>query len=157
MKKFTKQVMAVGAVLVAVLGLSMLSQGITISRWHEEVLTETQATAEAVPIAAQAETAATTEQAETTDRETIQEISSTLTLGTYPEITVKAGVPVKWTILAEKGTLTNCNYKMIIPDYGIEHTFDFGENVIEFTPEETGVVNYSCWMGMIRGRINVVD
>ncbi|MBO7386490.1 MAG: sulfite exporter TauE/SafE family protein [Lachnospiraceae bacterium] len=155
-KKFTKQVMAVGAVLVAVLGLSMLSQGITISRWHEEVLTETQATAEAVPIAAQAETEATTEQA-TTDRETIQEISSTLTLGTYPEITVKAGVPVKWTILAEKGTLTNCNYKMIIPDYGIEHTFDFGENVIEFTPEETGVVNYSCWMGMIRGRINVVD
>lgn len=32
-----------------------------------------------------------------------------------------------------------------------------GGNVIEFTPEETGTVNYTCWMGMIRGKIFVTD
>ncbi len=46
---------------------------------------------------------------------------------------------------------------MFIQDYGIEHTFDSGENVIEFIPEKAGTVRYSCWMGMIHGNIYVVD
>ena len=32
-----------------------------------------------------------------------------------------------------------------------------GENVIEFTPTNTGTVRYSCWMGMIQGNIFVTD
>lgn len=32
-----------------------------------------------------------------------------------------------------------------------------GDNVIEFTPTETGTFAYSCWMGMIRSRITVVE
>ncbi|MBM6839569.1 heavy metal transport/detoxification protein, partial [Clostridium saudiense] len=31
-----------------------------------------------------------------------------------------------------------------------------GENIIEFIPEE-GDINFSCWMGMKRGKIKVVD
>ena len=45
---------------------------------------------------------------------------------------------------------------MIIREYGIEHRFTQGENVIEFTPERTGRFPYSCWMGMIRSSITVV-
>ena len=45
----------------------------------------------------------------------------------------------------------------MIQDYGIEYTFHTGENVIEFTPTSTGTVRYSCWMGMIRGNIFVMD
>ena len=41
--------------------------------------------------------------------------------------------------------------------YGITHTFSEGENIIEFTPEKTGTVPYTCWMGMIRGNIFVTD
>ena len=75
--------------------------------------------------------------------------------GEYPEITVKAGVPVKWIIDAPKGSVNGCNYKIFIQDYGIEYTFRTGENIINFTPDKTGTVNYSCWMGMIQGKIFV--
>jgi plastocyanin domain-containing protein len=44
---------------------------------------------------------------------------------------------------------------MIIREYGIEHRFRPGENLIEFTPERTGRFSYSCWMGMIRSSITV--
>jgi plastocyanin domain-containing protein len=46
---------------------------------------------------------------------------------------------------------------MIIREYKIEHRFTPGENVIEFTPEKTGKFSYSCWMGMIRSSITVVE
>jgi hypothetical protein len=45
---------------------------------------------------------------------------------------------------------------MFIREYGIEHRFTPGENVIEFTPSRTGRFSYSCWMGMIRSSITVV-
>lgn len=37
----------------------------------------------------------------------------------------------------------------------MEYTFSEGENVIEFMPEKEGVYTYSCWMGMITGKIYV--
>lgn len=46
---------------------------------------------------------------------------------------------------------------MLLRSYGIEHTFTEGENVIEFTPTKSGTVQYTCWMGMIRGNITVTD
>ena len=50
-----------------------------------------------------------------------------------------------------------CNYRMVLGGVrNFAHVFR-GENVIEFTPEETGTVNYTCWMGMIRGKIFVTD
>jgi hypothetical protein len=45
---------------------------------------------------------------------------------------------------------------MIIREYGIEHRFTPGENVVEFTPTKPGKFPYSCWMGMIRSSITVV-
>ncbi|MDR3166986.1 MAG: heavy metal transporter, partial [Treponema sp.] len=41
--------------------------------------------------------------------------------------------------------------------YGIEHRFRPGENLIEFTPKRTGKFTYTCWMGMIRSTITVVE
>lgn len=46
---------------------------------------------------------------------------------------------------------------MIIKECGIEHTFQEGENLIEFTPTEVGTVSYACWMGMIKGSIVVTE
>jgi plastocyanin domain-containing protein len=34
---------------------------------------------------------------------------------------------------------------------------EVGDNIIEFTPDKSGVIPYSCWMGMIRSQITVVD
>ena len=45
----------------------------------------------------------------------IQYVSSTLESGHYPDITVKAGIPIKWTIHAEKSSINGCNYKILLP------------------------------------------
>jgi len=39
----------------------------------------------------------------------------------------------------------------------IEKELQEGENIIEFTPTHSKPINYSCWMGMIGGSIEVVD
>ena len=87
----------------------------------------------------------------------VQVVNSTLQSGRYPNITVQAGVPVRWVIDAPDGSINGCNNRILIQDYGIEYTFHTGENVIEFTPVNVGTVYYSCWMGMIRGNIFVTD
>lgn len=71
--------------------------------------------------------------------------------------TVKAGIPVVWTIEAPAGTVNGCNYKILLQDFGEEITLDEGENVVEFTPTKTGTYPYYCWMGMIRGSISVEE
>ena len=141
-KKFTKTVMNVGAVLVVVLGLAMLSQGGSLSGFA--VAAGNNADKDS------ADSAATTE-------EGVQVVESTLSAGRYPDITVKAGTPVRWIIDAPEDSITGCNYKMLAKDFGIEYTFQTGENIIEFTPDEAGTYQYTCWMGMIRGNIFVVD
>jgi plastocyanin domain-containing protein len=70
---------------------------------------------------------------------------------------VQQGIPVKWTITAPQGSINGCNNRMIIREYNIEHRFSTGENVIEFMPEKTGKFTYSCWMGMIRSSITVLE
>ncbi|SHO51375.1 urease accessory protein UreH domain-containing protein [Anaerocolumna xylanovorans] len=144
-KKFAHRVMTAGAVLVVVLGLSMFSQGWSLSGFHLSVLSQNGG--EAVkdggsPVKIE---------------NGVQIVNSTLSSGRYPNIEVQAGTPVKWTIDAPKGSINGCNNRMLIREYGIEYSFKTGENVIEFTPTKTGKVQYTCWMGMIRGSINVVE
>lgn len=87
----------------------------------------------------------------------LQLITTGLPSGRYEPITVQKGIPVKWTIKAEDGDINGCNNRIIIPKYNKELKLKIGDNVIEFTPSESGVVPYSCWMGMIRSQITVVD
>jgi hypothetical protein len=86
----------------------------------------------------------------------IQIINSQLLSGRYPSITVQVDIPVKWIIEAQQKNINGCNYKMLIKEYKLEHKFIPGENIIEFIPTKTGKFTYTCWMGMIRGRITVV-
>lgn len=140
-KRFTRQVLKAGAILVVVMGLSMMVQGGTLSGLNSK--------------------ATGALMAENTDvdkknTDEIQYITSTLQPGrSYPDITVKAGEPVKWTVEAPDGSVNGCNYKIIQQDLGIEYAFDEGENVIEFTAEKAGTYTYTCWMGMITGKIYV--
>lgn len=145
-KKFTGKVMTVGATLVVVLGLSMFSNGWSLSGLSNDLL----------PSFA----VSNTSQLETSDfviKDGYQIVNSTLASGRYPAITVEAGTPVKWTIDAPQGSINGCNNRMIIPEYNIEHKFEDGANTIEFTPTETGKFSYSCWMGMINSSITVVE
>ena len=133
-RRFTGKVMTAGAVMVCVMGLVMISQGLSLAGLN-------------VSVAGGAQDAA-----ELSDE---QVVNSTLQPGRYPNIRVRAGVPVKWVIDAPNGSVNGCNYRMYIPAYGLWHTFRTGENVIAFTPEKAGTINYSCWMGMINGTITV--
>jgi sulfite exporter TauE/SafE/plastocyanin len=90
-------------------------------------------------------------------KEDIQVIKSSLSPYQYPDITVKAGTPVKWLIDAPSGSINGCNNRILIREYGIQHTFKFGENIIEFTPAKAGKFLYTCWMGMMRATITVVE
>lgn len=155
-RRFARRMVTVGAVLVAVLGLSMLTQGATLTSM--QVPAKAQEGTPAVQ-SAQAEAAA---QPAPTDTQAaaqagVQRINSTLASRNYPSITVEAGVPVEWNINAPAGSINGCNNRMLIPEYGIEHTFTEGDNLITFTPDKTGTFQYSCWMGMIRATITVVE
>lgn len=87
----------------------------------------------------------------------IQYITTALQPGSYDEITVKQGTPVEWTITADEEDLNGCNNEILIPAYGLDVKLQPGENKICFTPEETGTITYSCWMGMIRSSIHVIE
>lgn len=137
-QKFTKRVMSVGAVLVVILGVSMLNSGLSLSGNARAFASLS---------------GGKTNQAER--QEEVQVVTTSLNSGRYEPITVQAGIPVKWTINVENGTINGCNYRLIINEYGIEKELQVGENIIEFTPTQIGTFGYSCWMGMIRSTITV--
>ena len=146
-KRFTNQVLKYGAILVVVMGLSMMSQGTALSGMNSKLNTL---------FSAKGETVVGTSDSDTkVEKDDIQYVSSTLESGHYPDITVKAGTPVEWTIHAEKSSINGCNYKILLPDFDTECVFEEGDNTIEFTPQKAGVYTYSCWMGMITGKIYV--
>lgn len=188
-RKFTHKVMSVGAVLVVVLGLAMLSQGGSLSGLlppdlllpvivglcaigivssipfpkssHRTFSTITTAALAVAAIGMWSVSAADSGSTADSNAQIVdgkQVITSTLSSGSYPDITVQAGTPVKWIINAPQGSINGCNYKVNIQEYGItNYAFQSGENTIEFTPSKTGKFQYSCWMGMIHGTITVTD
>lgn len=67
---------------------------------------------------------------------------------------VQKGIPVKWVINGD--SLNYCNNSIVANSLNIQQKLKSGENIIEFTPTDKDI-NFSCWMGMIRGVIKVVD
>jgi sulfite exporter TauE/SafE len=151
-KKFTARVMKIGAILVTVLGLTMFSNGWSLGGLPNPVDSLTAFINPASSASANVGGGAF----ESVISGGVQVVNSTLSSGRYPAITVQQGIPVRWTINAPQGSINGCNNRMIVREYGIEHRFQTGDNVIEFMPERTGKFSYSCWMGMIRSSITVV-
>jgi uncharacterized protein len=75
--------------------------------------------------------------------------------GFVPNIfTLKKGIPVKWHINPKE--VTGCNDKIIIPSINAEIYIPKGiVTTYEFTPAQTGPIEWSCWMGMQKGRFDV--
>jgi sulfite exporter TauE/SafE/copper chaperone CopZ len=152
-RRFTAVVTRTGAVLVAALGLTMFSNGLSLSGFSLDSLNPGRFFARPAAYSQNGQTGAAPFKPVIEDG--VQIVNSTLTGGRYPAITVRAGIPVRWIINAPQGSVNGCNNRMIIREYGIEYRFRTGENVIEFTPTRPGKFPYSCWMGMIRGSITV--
>ena len=87
----------------------------------------------------------------------VQKLTTQHSPSSYPNIVVQKGVPVEWTISASAQSLRSCNSYVIFPDYDIQTSLKQGDNMLKFTPTETGTFQYYCSMQMYIGTITVVD
>ncbi|MGN0385375.1 MAG: sulfite exporter TauE/SafE family protein [Lachnospiraceae bacterium] len=86
-----------------------------------------------------------------------QVVSTDLGYSSYGDIAVKKGIPVTFTIHADEDFITGCNNEVTSNIFDFDVMIKEGDNVIEFTPTESGTYTYTCWMNMIKNRIYVYD
>lgn len=138
-KRFKSIVTTASVVLIIVFGLAMIQNNLAL-------------TGITLPSVNSSEDVLTAEV-----RGDMQYITSDLKPGSYDAIKVKKGIPLQWNIRADKSSLNGCNNEIIISEFNITKKLEEGDNIIEFTPEEEGTFGFSCWMGMIRSNIYVVN
>ena len=69
-------------------------------------------------------------------------------------LTIKAGVPVKWMI--DGSQAYGCTSQLVIPDLNITKSLSAGINEVDFTAPNAGQLAFSCSMGMVRGSFTVL-
>lgn len=70
--------------------------------------------------------------------------------------TLKVGVPVKVNLITNN--VRSCALSFVIPQYNISKMLPVtGTTTIEFTPTKTGLLTYTCSMGMYSGTFKVVE
>ncbi|MDP4180780.1 MAG: sulfite exporter TauE/SafE family protein [Bacillota bacterium] len=140
--RFTRKMMKVSAVLVMLLGIIMLNRGLNLSGYNVSL---------ALGDPTGNDNIAKIESG-------VQTVTTKLKSGSYSPIVVQKGIPVKWTIKADKENLNGCNNAITAQEFGIENKkLSAGDNLIEFTPSKEGNFVYTCWMGMLNGYVKVVD
>jgi uncharacterized protein len=138
-QKFNRRMLAASGVLVMLLGAVMITRGLSL-------------TGTAAPsISAQVYgNVAVIEDGR-------QVVSIEMEPYSYEPIVVQKGIPVTFIVNAKQENINGCNNAIIIPAFDIRNNIIPGENIFEFTPVESGTLAYSCWMGMIRSSIQVID
>lgn len=146
-KGYTKKILKVSGVLIIILGLIMGNRGFALAGINLNPLT---ALADASIGSSNANVAKAAIQ------DGVQIINMTANNNGYTPnaFYVQKGIPVKWIVDATE--LNSCNNVIAARDLNIEWKLKKGENIQEFTPGDKDI-NFSCWMGMIRGVIKVVD
>jgi len=69
------------------------------------------------------------------------------------KFTIKQNMPVKWIVTATD--LNSCSSSILVSKLGIRRTLKLGENTIEFTPQDSGEIKFTCAMGMYPGKFIV--
>jgi copper chaperone CopZ len=87
----------------------------------------------------------------------MQTVAISVGTDSYQAIMVQKDIPVRWIIQVDEQNLNECNKAITIPYFGIDKKLSVGQNIVEFIPHETGEFVYTCWMGMIKSKIIVVD
>lgn len=77
--------------------------------------------------------------------------------GYEPEaIRAEAGVPLR--IVFHRDETSACSERVVFPAFGKSATLPRGEDVaVEILPEEAGEYEFTCGMGMLRGRLEVSE
>ncbi len=141
-KKYSNMILKASAVLVFVMGIAMVGRGMALMGVS--------------PVLANVASVNSVQALPAEDR-IVQTVTTEIKSGSYPEIKVKKGIPVEWTIIADPEKLNKCNEAIVIPEFKIEKRLYEGENLVEFTPDKAGEFIYTCWMGMIKSKIIVEE
>ena len=150
-KGYTKQLLKFSGILIVLLGIIMGNRGLALAGVgfpNISTLAQTLSGSEA--------NAAQSNITKATIEDGVQVIRMTADNNGYTPnaVYVQKDIPVKWII--EGNQLNSCNNAIVVPSLNIEKKLKSGENIIEFTPKDEDL-NFSCWMGMIRGVIKVTD
>lgn len=151
-KGYTKKILKLSGVLIIALGFIMGNRGFTLMGINLNPIT-----AFSSMLGKDSDNLSNSNVAKATLEGEIQVITMTANnSGFTPNaFYVQKGIPVKWIVNGE--SLTSCNNAIVAQAITKnEVKIKKGENIIEFTPSEEDI-NFSCWMGMIRGVIKVVD
>jgi uncharacterized protein len=144
-----KLLMASGAIVIT-LGAVMINRGLILTGTgydlHSVIRLMSRPQSQAVsPILA------------TASRPAVQTIEmDVMSFGYTPnQFTLIKDVPVKWIINGKE--VTECNRRILVPKLGLQIDAKEGEQVIEFTPKEEGIIPWSFWMGMKHGEFIVIN
>ncbi|MFH1426999.1 MAG: sulfite exporter TauE/SafE family protein [Patescibacteria group bacterium] len=140
-----KQMMKISGVVVVILGLFMLNRGLLNFGYGLRSLLPEKSLSQ-------------TEYKIKGDIEKYQTVTMDVTYRGYqPNVLyIKKGIPVKWVI--NGSGITGCTNEIILHGgYNIRKKLTTGENIIEFTPTETGEIKFSCWMQMVWGKFIVTE
>ena len=143
----TPKLMKASGVIVIILGAVMMNRGLAVTGTGGDFSTLVARVAqELAPVSSETQLSATEQTI------TMRVLKTSFSPNRF---TLRKGIPVKWVINGEE--LNECNKEIIVPQYDLKIKLKPGQQVIEFTPPEAGVVPWSCWMGMIPGTFIVVD
>ena len=86
----------------------------------------------------------------------VQEVRMTeLSNGYSPnEFHIKPNTKTKWIINATNPY--SCASQLVAPTIGVQKQLEAGENIIEFISPASGIIHFSCSMGMYSGKM-IVD
>jgi P-type Cu+ transporter len=89
------------------------------------------------------------------NRSGVQEVLVRVAGGYEPsQVRVTQGVPVRLTF--DRQETSGCSEEIVLPDFGIRRFIPAHRKTqIEFTPSEPGDFEFTCGMGMLRGRLTV--
>jgi len=149
-KGYTKNILKFSGIIVVILGIIMGTRGLSLAGINIPNISFNKNT-EALGI-----NNSSSNIAKPTIENGVQIIKMTADNSGYtPNVLyVQKNIPVKWIINGKE--LTSCNNGIIIPSIDVQQNLKSGDNIIEFTPKDKDI-SFSCWMGMIRGVIKVVD
>ncbi len=84
-----------------------------------------------------------------------QEVTVVVQGGYSPaHVRVSAGTPVR--LVFDRQESSGCSEEVVIPDFGIRRFLPAQQRTpVEFTPDRPGSHEFTCGMGMLRGRITV--
>lgn len=131
-KKATNKLLRASGAIVILLGIMMISNGLTVAGYS---FTSTPTSAATVG--------------------DYQEVHMAVTRSGWEPDTfnIQPNIPVKWIIDGQE--INGCNNEIMVPDMDLNFKIKPGIQTIEFTPTEEGVIPFSCWMGMIPGKFIV--